>query len=529
MCKSVIIGLDGATFDMLDPFIEEGILPHLKNIIKEGSRCILKSTIPFYTGPAWVSMVTGVNPGKHGIFNFTKYSTDSDSRRVLNSRDIRCLRIWELLNRRGLKTGMVNIPMTYPADAVDGFMIAGMMSPEKNEKVSYPSQLMDKIDDVVNDYVIDVPVILEKHKDDPVIIERLHDCLLKRGKAAEFLMKNYEVDFLMYVFITPDRLQHLFWKYLDRRISFMSSEDTLCRDRILDCYRLLDEIVGGIVQASSEETNLFIVSDHGFGEYKKCFHLNNWLMELGLLRLRKGASLLTSFVEVANISGIKKLLPRRFIKRAKEAFSNIIDHEATRAYAADSLEQGIYLNLDNGSADTYHDVCNCIINELYKLRDPETGEKIVTEVKTRGELFSGPFVAEAPDVLINMADMGYQISNSIIHSGCIVSRENEPFGIHKRDGIFIAHGTGIKKDNLVDQGDIVDIVPTVLHSMGLPIPAYLDGKVLDTIFTESFNNDHAVKYEEMSEYYIAKSKGDTYTDEEALLIQEKLRGLGYIE
>ena len=133
--KLLVIGIDGGTFDIILPMIHAGRLPNLGRLLSNGAYGTLLSTIPPVTAPAWSSFVMGSNPGQHGVFYFFRKEGKSDgakSERVLmNLRNIEGIPFWRVLNRYGNKAGLINIPLTYPPDNVDGFMISGMLVPTK--------------------------------------------------------------------------------------------------------------------------------------------------------------------------------------------------------------------------------------------------------------------------------------------------------------------------------------------------------------------------------------------------------------
>ena len=524
--KVWIIGLDGATFKSIDLLVKKGILPNFKYLFQNGCRAILKSTMPFFTGPAWVSMVTGVNPGKHGIFNFTKRIKGESKRRVLSSQDIKCPKIWNILNQYNKKTGMLNIPMTYPSEEVNGFMITGMMSPEINDKVSHPKNLIYEIDRYVNGYIIDIPVILEKHQSDFSIIDKLNECLFKRYKAVEFLLDNYDLDFFMVVFVILDRLHHLFWKILIHEQFVDNSFYKKVKEKLIESYSHVDKIVGKIIQRMDDKIVLFITSDHGFGDLKKGFYLNNWLISKNILRLKTRntfKSIILSLLSERQISLIKKFIPRKLIADYKEKLlEDIIDYSKTIAYSAHSLEQGIYVN----DKENKQQVLKYLIQALERLTDPETNEKIVKEIFTKESLYSGPFVDEAPDILINTADNGYELSDAIIKGEFLVSKESTTFGIHNRDGIFIAYGDIIKKGVEMPETNIVDIAPTALYAINIPIPTYMDGKILKNIFTENFLQQYPERYKK-TDLFVDKASSEVFTEDESEEIKERLKGLGY--
>jgi predicted AlkP superfamily phosphohydrolase/phosphomutase len=139
--KTVVIGLDGATFDLMGPWIEEGKLPHIKELMDKGCSGVLESTIPPLSPVAWTSFMTGMNPGKHGIFDFVEpFQNGALGTRLNNRKDCKQIPIWRYLNNEGHKTVILNVPMTFPPDELDGLMVSGMDTPHDNATFTYPRE-----------------------------------------------------------------------------------------------------------------------------------------------------------------------------------------------------------------------------------------------------------------------------------------------------------------------------------------------------------------------------------------------------
>ena len=214
--KVIVVGLDGATFTILQPLIDEGLLPNLKYIIENGIWGELESTIPPYTATAFSSFITGKNPGKHGVFDFLVKDKNTSRKRTVSSTSIKSIKLWDIISLANKTVGIINFPISYPPEKVNGFMISGFLSPKNAENYSYPENLYNEIREKIGDYIIDVetPDIQNLSEEEIYkLLRQLYYATLRRKQILLYLMKRYECDFLFVLFRSPDKIQHLFWKY----------------------------------------------------------------------------------------------------------------------------------------------------------------------------------------------------------------------------------------------------------------------------------------------------------------------------
>ena len=180
--KLVLIGIDGATFDVMDPLLRTGRLPHLSRVVSRGCRAKLKSLIIPTSPLCWSSIVTGKNPGKHGIFHFTEKIPGRYNIGFVNARLRKGLAVWQLLSHRGKRVIVVNVPITYPPDPVSGYMVSGFDAPDEKSRYTYPLELAKDIRRWVGQYTIDLRLrnSVTRAKRSRV----LHDGRLMEGKKA---------------------------------------------------------------------------------------------------------------------------------------------------------------------------------------------------------------------------------------------------------------------------------------------------------------------------------------------------------
>lgn len=536
--KMLIVGWDGATFDIIGPLVNQGRLPNIASIMQDGAWGKLESTIPHLTPVAWTSMSTGVNPGKHGIYDGIVYMPEEHKICFVNATMRKVRPIWSILSDCGSKVGVLNVPLTYPPDEVSGFMIPGMFTPNGLEDFIYPPELQTEIEKKFGKYMIEC-----RQEDNPsTYLKLILEMINFREKIALYLMDRYPLDFLFLVFIASDRVQHFFWKYLDP----IHPEHNKYGDAIALIYERLDQVLGRLLERIGPDTNVVIVSDHGSGPLHSALFLNNWLMRKGYLHLKEDPAIFLKLKKKSRIrsvivKSIKKLLPSNIWdrlriydvdqqKRGFNLFCTLIDWDKTVAFS-EGVGGGIYVNPDTIKPERYQVILEQLIQGLYDIKDGQ-GKKVVKAVYKRDELYHGDQVEKIPDLIV-MCSEGYQIiaPNEVLY----LNKEYEDTmflshrwsGRHEQHGIFLLKGPAIKKNMEIFGARIIDVAPTVLYLMYEAIPEYMDGKVLD----EAIEKEYITRNPVCHETYVVQqeSTGMKLSEEEEKDIAEKLKGLGYIE
>ncbi|MFC2046280.1 alkaline phosphatase family protein [Chloroflexota bacterium] len=552
--RTVLLGIDGATFDLLGPWMEAGHLPHLERLSREGVRGDLESTRPPTTAPAWVACVTGVNPGKHGVFDFRESPFQDPSRPLISSRSVRAPALWKILRHHGLQVGLLNVPVSYPPDPVDSFFVSGMMAPGVESEYALPHELRDELN--ARGYVIDVEIQkydVESEADANRFLDDVLAALEVRAEVLFHLMDSRPWQFLMAVFVAADRIQHLFWKTLaDPESDFYHGPraDRL-RSRILAVYQAADLVVGEMLSRVDADgrTNLFVVSDHGFGSTKAWFNVNRWLQDQGWLNLKPRAALRKRlFYEAMNVNNsraAKALLPesvgqriRRRVRSGRSLFKTdldqCIDWARTRAFFASIPAQGIYIHVKRDGIGTvepgaeYDELREQLRERLLAVTDPRAGECIVDQVWFREELYDGPQSHLAPDVLFVARGYAY-LGRELLGTRRVVETSmNWSNGFHRMNGIFLAYGPHLGCGVQAEDATMVDVAPTVLHSLGLPVPTNMDGRVLAEAFAPEYMDLNPIRRE--SPLAAAGLDADEgYSDHERAEVESRLAALGYIE
>jgi len=535
--KTLVLGLDGATFSVLDPLIKKGRMPTLEKLMRRGTCGILESTLPTNSFTAWASFMTGKNPGKHGIYDFRK-SSESDFHRkiVITSRQLQENTIFQIVSHKGLKAGAINVPLTYPPYEINGFMISGILAPKISKEIFFPQDLYERITAGHGKYLANVSWSFYRDRIGDLVGD-ISSMTKQRKEIAIELMKAYDPDLFVIVFVGTDRIQH-------RLLNLLIPEDTPSKEsraespleNIQAYYSLLDRCVSEIITEAGPETNIFILSDHGFHLAYKQFKVNEFLEEIGMLSYRRRRASFHNILKKADIPSIRKLRRTLFPDSGKYiktlSASRTIDWTKTKAYSSLDMEQGISINLfgrqphgivKNG--EEYQRTRDRIKDKLLNLTDPENGLKVIKNVYFKEEIFKGKHLAEAPDIVIEPSEFYYLGREK----GKNLAKLEWATGDHDRDGIFIAHGKDICENNKIVGQNITDIAPTVLYSLGLPIPDDMDGKVLVNTFKKEFLDKNKIISEHVKDDRPSGSDRSVLGKKEQNELEEKLKGLGYLD
>jgi predicted AlkP superfamily phosphohydrolase/phosphomutase len=559
-----VLGFDGATFDLIDRLVHEGELPHFAQLLEGSVHGRLLSTVPPISAPAWTSFATGVNPGKHGIFGFTKKMPDSYRVRFVTGRDSRWPPVWRLLSDEGKRVVVLNVPMTYPPTAVNGVLISGLDAPSTTVPFTYPAEMKNEVLSVVPDYRIGMHLggVLHSQRRRLQALDDIHRDIDNRLKLTLYLAHRCAWDFFVVKFNNPDLAQHHFWRYMDpHHPRFTPEARAEFKRAIEDVYKHLDRVLASIGGILGSDTVLVVLSDHGAGPRSgKSFRINEWLRRQGLLSTvprkngsflrnakREGAELLLPmllrYVPPRVKDRIRAALPDTLSKMATHFKFPNLDWSVTYAYGAEI--NGIRFNLKGrdpaGIIEGTRELETLerrVIDGLLLERDPETGTRVFEAVFRREEIYHGEASDGAPDLILVPKDYQYAISNRLSRRA-----ENgrgpvthEPHwrgtsGRHRPEGILIIQSPdGGKRGERITGPCLMDIVPTILYRMGVPIPPDLDGRVLTEVFEADFLRENPICHADQGLGGTWQPQpGEIYSPEEAKNIERMLRGLDYID
>jgi predicted AlkP superfamily phosphohydrolase/phosphomutase len=545
MSKVVIIGLDGAPFSLIHKWAEEGVLPHLHRLIRGGAFGPLMSSYLPETPIAWNSIVTGKNAGKHGVYDWGERVEGGYHIGVSLSHSCKEPPLWDLIGEEGKKAGIFNVPLTYPPRPLNGFLVSGFDTPSTKVCFTYPESLSHEILSQIEDYVLAERETYKRGKDRSYVDDILY-VLEKKEAAALYLIDRYEADFSLYVFMEIDHLHHKLWRLVEE-----NSRGGI--ELFQEVYRRMDETVGKIVNRFDEETTFLVVSDHGAGSLEGIMFINKWLMEEGWLKLKKDPSFyLKSFLSRTDLfvrgfrllskfglARVGKLLPTSLQYSLVTSFISFddVDWEQTKAYAFGKYGQ-IFVNLKGrepqgivAPGEEYEQLLKEISERLLKLVHPRTGEKMVREVLRKEELYQGSMLKKAPDLSFVIGDFRYDSSVQFGFGvkGIFGVPMFEDSGTHRREGILIAYGKGIKSNFNIAGATLVDIAPTALYLLNLPIPIDTDGNVLTTMFKEDWIKSHPIRHKGEESKKSSSQTKEELSPEEMEMVKKRLRGLGYLD
>jgi predicted AlkP superfamily phosphohydrolase/phosphomutase len=541
----IAIGIDGASWQVLNLMMKAGAMPNFARVVDTGVSGNLTSTIPPISAPAWTSFMTGKNPGKHGIFLWAEALNQQFV--PVNARKIDGKTLWQLLGEGGKRVGVFNMPMTYPLPSypINGFMITGSLTPSIESEFTYPASLRDELTSLIGDYTIYIPWQEYEHRKNgrQTLMKDLAAKAEQRRKIALALLDKHETDFFMVVFAGNDRMSHCLWKYigLDPAVE-LDAEGQEIQKMICAYYRQLDDILGEMLERCGPDTTVLVMSDHGFGPIRKEIYINKWLADQGFLVSSSNSSsrkVRTGLHSLARHLGITRerwhqVLGTWATKAAQDLVNTIrIDWSRTRAYSNGS--NTIQINLKGREpygivtpGSEYEETRSQVIERLTQLRDPETGGKVVKAAFRREEIYEGPHVQQAPDILMLMADEGYVAYELDVDVDSVFQLPGWRNGDHTLEGVLVAAGKHIKRGATIAGARIIDLAPTILYAMGLPVPDDMDGEVLTDLFQEEFLSSNILVTARVSEIANAGlNYRDQAEDEESIL--ERLRGLGYID
>jgi len=506
--RIMLIGVDGASYKMINPLIKSNHLPNLKRFKDDGSTGTLNSNLPIHSLNSWSSILTGKNPGKHGVYDVFDRFDGHYRKRIIDKSNLKAKTIWQYLDLFNLKSVIVNLPVTYPPSPLNGVMISGMLT-TPNQMCTYPCHLNNELK--ASGYKIDLFRV--EGESPSSYYESAIDIMSTRHQTFVDLLLNTDWDFSAIDYTSISRFQQKFW-----------NQDEL----IQGLYRKMDTLLGDLLDRFDDgRTTFLFFSDHGYKSIEKKFFVNEWLWEKGylsrnintkpatfpdfwdeLFSSNQDSKMIEQILAKLKITkdNIGKLLPDLFIETLKhvspmklrKAFPRenlIVDWKNTKAYFLSEQSQGININLKDREPHgivkpgfEYERLRDDIIRELYRLRDPHTFKNVIDVVFRREELYHGDALEFAPDIIFAPRNYEYLPKPSKRTSRLFIGSAKDLYPVYSApcpDGIFMAFGPQIKRDGDLDRVSQYDIAPTVLSLLGLPLPKDFDGEPMHHILKDN--------------------------------------------
>ena len=527
--KTVLIGLDGATYYILDQLIALGLMPNLDALMRGGARAVLKSTNHPLTPPAWTALMTGRTPGAHGIYDFVTIDRDGDvpSYTLANSGDVRAETIWSMASRQGRRVISLNYPMMFPAPELNGFVIPGYVPWSYLGRAVRPRELYKRLKDsgafnareMSTDWELERKAVQGLAEDELEGWVRLHIVREKHWfDILMMLMREEPCDLTAVLFDGVDRLQHLCFHLIDPTTAgeFTSPNAKIAHELSLQYFKDVNSYIGQILEVAGPEARIVVASDHGFIRASDTiFYVNTWLEQNGYLRWLNDVA-----IDEDGRVGLNE----------NDELGRMFDWSGTTAFAFTSSSNGIFIRRSDGHGGPgiapadYVAFRDKLREGLLSVRDPDTGALLVKDVLTAKSAFPGPHMDKAPDLTLVLADFGFQ---SVLRSKSPVQRRRSAYGTHHPDGIFIAAGPGTVTGRLAEPLSVCDVAATVLYSLGLPIPEDMEGKVPVAAFESAHLAANPVRFGAASSVGEPAAEDELPPEAEAE-IRERLKALGYL-
>lgn len=525
--KLVVIGLDGATWKLLKPLMDEGVMPNLKRIVEGGVQRRLESTMPAMTGPSWATFATGVNPGKHGVFDFMLPNDSLSNLRVANSKEILVPTIYEMMDKANLTPILVNLPCTWPPRLKNHITVTSLLT--QGDQWIYPTSLKEEFAGFAS-YRLTPNEKLRAKEDDSRYLDDMLLHLDQQMACVKWLWDNKPWDFFYYLFSHSDWASHAaFTQLMDSR-----------EPSALRVFKKIDEYLAWFLEKLPSEANLIMVSDHGFKDYRKVFYFNRWLAKEGFLATKEGGEGFKETVTRRSKEMEKVQAKKKKIRLGSSVFNwlekipvlesaakwtyhhivkpylplNIkvdigIDFPNTAAcFPKGSYLTSVYLNdarkYQDGKIKTeedYQKTLNNLIDKVSAVRGPD-GKPIVTKIFTKEAVYGDAAPLTSPDLFFELGD--YWLDGHFYTGKLFDDVVNNK---HDQWGIFAAYGPDMAKGLNLPDARMCDITPTLLHMLNLPVFSYFDGKPLKDIFGPA--SDFWIREPKVAQKTLAEAQAET--------------------
>ena len=532
MPRVLLVGWDGADWRILDPMLEDGILPNLASLIDRGAKGVLKSTVPNHSWSAWPSFLTGMEPSNHGVYDIFEKNLGSTKQLPVAYGSIGEKTILSDLAAAGTTTVMTNLPLTFPPPRISGKLVAGGVLP-KWRSATHPEDLAAELERAGAPFPINgMSWTTFRHRPVPFLEEAV-EFTTARTRANLHLLDTTDWAFAALIYVATDRIQHCLAKYVSPD---GPDYDTLSKDpltaKIRDVYRLLDEGLGQILERASSDDLVLFISDHGFQTCTRAVHMDRLLEQLGFLQFSASRAVFGPMQWGPMRAAARKVYDLLGL-HGKVSLPQSVNWAKSVAYTSvRSTGEGVSLNLagrePEGIVDPgdYEAVRGKVMDALGSFVDPGTGRKPVARVLPREDVFTGRFAETAPDIVLEPARQ-----YSLTHARQAVEEADWLSGDHRMDGVIAASGPRVSGDAFAEPALLVDMAPTILAALGVPSSVKHDGQVLSALVGDEATvaASGAAPAAEADRDGGGPDAEEALAADEALEVEEHLRGLGYLE
>jgi len=500
--------------------VKEGKLPNMGRLMEEGYYGELESTVPILSPVAWTSFSTGVNPGRHGIFDFLTRQEDTYQIIPTFSTQRMIRPLWKVASEMGKMVAILNLPATFPLDYVNGIMIVGEPIQLQDNRRVFPPELFEELAGRFGKGFLKPT---DSRSEKGLLKDLLYSVEMWTG-VSRYIAERVNWDLFIVVFTAPDPAQHFFWKYIDKTHPYYD-ENSIYRGAIYEVYRRVDWAIGELSKLEGNDTNILILSDHGFGPLYKTIPITDWLIKNGYLLFKNRSRV----GRKGNLMGMMRFaLWRLGVMGPFPPIPTLdgVEWSKTKVYSFGS-SNALFVNLKGREPEgivnpgrEYYELLEEVASGLKEMTLPG-GLKPVDKVYKRNELYLGS--SHSPDLFIQCRK-GFGVAIEV-KPGWERWTPTRWSGTHIGKGVLIMKGPDITYGR-VKKARIIDVAPTIYHLLGMPVPIGLDGRVL----SEALKRDSLKGLRYSSINIVEKREADiTYTDEDIRLVAERLRDLGYLD
>jgi len=529
MTRVLLIGWDGADWRILDPMLDEGILPNLASLISRGGKATLKSTLPTHSWAAWPSFLTGVEPADHGVFDILESRGGSKRQFPVSFRSIKERTFLADLTAARVETIMVNVPLTFPAPAIKGKLIAGGVLP-KRRPFTHPAELEQELQAAGAPWPINGISWVTFRNRPEALLEEATRFTNARRKSMEHLLDTTDWRVACLAFMATDRIQHCLSKYISPdHPEYEELRTTRVATGVRDLYRVLDDALGALVSRANDDDGVLFMSDHGMQSCTGAVNMDRLLEQLGYLKF-SASNAVFGPMQWGPVRTIARKLYDALGLHGKVALPQAVDWSQTRVYTSvRSTGEGISVNLKGRETDGVVDAVDFellreeVAERLASFKDPRTGQPPVGKVWRRESVFKGRFEDEAPDLLLEPAPL-----YSLTHARAAIEPADWLSGDHRIDGVLVAAGPNVDRGRFPEVARLVDLAPTILAAAGAPSPVRHAGHALaDVVGEPAATTASAAAVEETGSG--GDPSGFGMGEDDAAEMEDHLRGLGYLE
>lgn len=549
--RLLVLGLDGATWSVLDPMRHRGLMPNLDALLSGAAHGTLRSIIPPVTTAAWTTMMTGCGPARHGVFDHRYYDAAEGRMKVNHSGRIRVPTVWHLLSSTGRSIISLNLPGLYPPIKVKGVVVSGMDAPHLQSALSAAPEFAARLEQEAPGYGLGyywkrAPQSLEELTTNAKLTAESFLGRARGGYLADSIVPDWSV--LMVQFQNLDPFQHRVWPYLNVDETGVDRPDW--NAAAAEVIRGLDQAIGHLCElAEKRGAGVMVVSDHGFGPCLGRIHVNRILVQAGVAKMPGWAGKISRRTFQAG-DRLRLWGQKRDNPRARSAsFDQSVtaqypfDWKKTLAFAPhQDTAAMVYVNCAarHGGVKTaapmmtprqIDDARTSAAQALAAAKHPETRARLFPKIIETADAYQIDPTREGYPDLIALPDEPYWVRTKLTSGSAWVEPDANLPGTHRPEGVVALRGVGLAPGRNLD-AHLIDVTPTILAALGLAIPVHIEGTsiISSSRPAQPGANFNAVRHDQPEDVLEGPHRRPfEYSSQEQEIIERRLADLGYLE